>query len=112
LKDEQILGFIKNGQTKFDLLITKQFFQESWLMFMYKLKESISFSSFLGRAMSASDELQRRQELLAMLREFYFIDLHTMFLIRKFYYMTELNQAARKAFSPIATDDSPLSTID
>lgn len=58
LKNEKVLDFIKNDKSHFDLLITEQWFQESWLMFMHKFKDapmitisSYGYSDFMDRAM-------------------------------------------------------------
>lgn len=41
LKAENVQKFVKNDKTKFDLIFTEQFFQESLLMFAHKYKVPI-----------------------------------------------------------------------
>jgi glucuronosyltransferase len=128
LKSEKVIDFIKNDQTKFDLLITEQFFQESWLMFMYKFKDtpmitisSYGYSDFMDRAMGAltpysfvphkllmhyGDDMNFWQRCENFILSMYDV------VLRKVYYMPKLNRAAREAFSSIATSDSPLPTIE
>lgn len=48
LKSKAVQDFIKNDHTKFDLILSEQFFQESMLMFAHKYKAPIvTLSEFI-----------------------------------------------------------------
>lgn len=57
LKSQPVQNFINNDKTKFDLVLSEQFYQESMLMFAHKYKAPIVTISELNAQLLSSDNI-------------------------------------------------------
>lgn len=67
LKSKAVSDFIRTDQSKFDLILAEQFFQEALLMFAHKYKAPIVTISELIDQIISDDDTDRRISLQALM---------------------------------------------
>lgn len=125
LENKYVQKFLNRNDLQFDLVVSEQFFQESWLMFAHKYKAPIvtistyGYSDFMDRAMGLltpwsyvphmilnfDDQMSFTQRVYNAM-----ISL-TDYVIREFYYLPEQNKMAKEFFGDLEQTHGPLPTV-
>ncbi|XP_062710991.1 UDP-glucosyltransferase 2-like [Aedes albopictus] len=125
LENTNVQTFLKRDDLQFDLVISEQFFQESWLMFAHKYNAPIvtistyGYSDFMDRAMGiltpwsfVPHMLLDYEDNMNYFQRTYNVFLSTLdYTIREFYYLPKQNDIAREFFVDIARQRSPLPSV-
>ncbi|XP_058818775.1 UDP-glycosyltransferase UGT5-like [Topomyia yanbarensis] len=125
LEADNVQKFLKRDDLHFDLIVSEQFFQDSWLMFAYKYNAPIvtistyGYSDFMDRAMGlltpwscVPHMLLDYEHGMNFFQRSYNVFLSTLdYILREYYYMPEMNKMAKEFFSELEEQRGPLPTI-
>lgn len=125
LENTNVQTFLKRDDLQFDLVISEQFFQESWLMFAHKYNAPIvtistyGYSDFMDRAMGiltpwsyVPHMLLDYEDNMNFFQRAYNVFLSTLdYTIREFYYLPKQNDIAREFFVDIERQRGPLPSV-
>lgn len=115
LENTHVQKFLKRDDLQFDLVISEQFFQESWLMFAHKYNAPIvtistyGYSDFMDRAMGlltpwsfVPHMLLDYEDNMNFFQRGYNVFLSTLdYVIREYYYLPKQNVIARDFFADL-----------
>ncbi|XP_055541783.1 UDP-glycosyltransferase UGT5-like [Wyeomyia smithii] len=107
-----VQNFLKRDDLHFDLVVSEQFFQESWLMFAHKYNAPIvtistyGYSDFMDRAMGLLTSwscvphmLLDYESKMNFFQRVYNVVLSTVdYLVREYYYLPQMNKMAKEFF--------------
>lgn len=125
LENDHVQKFLKRGDLKFDLIVSEQFFQESWLMFAYKYNAPIvtistyGYSDFMDRAMGiltpwsfVPHMILDYEDQMNFFQRAYNVFLSTLdYVIREYHYLPEQNKLAKEFFGELEQQRGPLPSV-
>ncbi|XP_058448415.1 UDP-glycosyltransferase UGT5-like [Malaya genurostris] len=125
LESANVQNFLKRNDLHFDLIVSEQFFQESWLMFAHKYNAPIvtistyGYSDFMDRAMGlltpwscVPHMLLDYEHGMNFFQRSYNVLLSTFdYMLREYYYMPEMNKMAKEFFGDLEETGVPLPSV-
>uniref|UniRef100_A0A1Q3FSB8 UDP-glucuronosyltransferase n=1 Tax=Culex tarsalis TaxID=7177 RepID=A0A1Q3FSB8_CULTA len=125
LESQSVQQFIKRNDLTFDLVVSEQFFQESWLMFAHKFNAPIvtistyGYSDFMDRAMGILTPwsfvphmiLDYEDDMNFLQRSYNVLVSLVDYVIREFYYLPEQQKLAKEFFSDLERQRGPLPSV-
>ncbi|XP_053693539.1 UDP-glycosyltransferase UGT5-like [Sabethes cyaneus] len=125
LESKNVQKFLNRGDLHFDLIVSEQFFQDSWLMFAHKFRAPIvtistyGYSDFMDRAMGlltpwscVPHMLLDYESGMNFFQRGYNVFLSSVdYLLREYYYMPEMNKMAKEFFGGLESKQGSLPSV-
>lgn len=125
LENVHVQKFLKRDDLQFDLVVSEQFFQESWLMFAHKYNAPIvtistyGYSDFMDRAMGlitpwsyVPHMLLDYEDNMNFVQRAYNVFLSTLdYAIREYYYLPKQNEIVKDFFGELEHQRGPLPSV-
>lgn len=125
LESQSVQQFIKRNDLAFDLVVSEQFFQESWLMFAHKFNAPIvtistyGYSDFMDRAMGILTPwsyvphmiLDYEDDMNFLQRSYNALVSVVDYVVREMYYLPEQDKLAKEFFSELEQQRGPLPSV-
>ncbi|XP_062551814.1 LOW QUALITY PROTEIN: UDP-glycosyltransferase UGT5-like [Armigeres subalbatus] len=125
LESRNVQTFLKREDLHFDLIVSEQFFQESWLMFAYKFNAPIvtistyGYSDFMDRAMGlitpwsvVPHMLLDYEDNMNFFQRSYNLFISTFdYVVREYYYLPKQNEIVKKCFGDLNQQRGSLPSV-
>ncbi|XP_039439844.1 UDP-glycosyltransferase UGT5-like [Culex pipiens pallens] len=125
LESQAVQQFIKRNDLSFDLVVSEQFFQESWLMFAHKFNAPIvtistyGYSDFMDRAMGILTPwsfvphmiLDYEDDMNFLQRAYNVLVSSVDYVIRELYYLPQQDKLAKEFFGDLVRERGPLPSV-